>query len=205
MYLSLLLLHNKVHCANIKLRKLCFAGSNILLFVLLLHTFDVFDVSLWFTCFWQCHNSYSACDLGSDGTDRLVNLVREVQHRRTSEGGSPSLFGAKITGGGSGGTVCVVGKNCARSSEEIAEVAPRTSLCSFGVWVLSRWQRPIITCTSRFSTDTRLRPGICPFFSTGRLQELGSLVTWRSDVVVPSGWLGNEELQFELCHISLNC
>lgn len=74
---------------------------------------------------YQCHNSYSACDLGSDGTDRLVNLVREVQHRRTSEGGSPSLFGAKITGGGSGGTVCVVGKNCARSSEEIAEIQHR--------------------------------------------------------------------------------
>ncbi|PWZ23550.1 L-arabinokinase [Zea mays] len=74
---------------------------------------------------YQCHNSYSACGLGSDGTDRLVNLVREVQHRRTSEGGSPSLFGAKITGGGSGGTVCVVGKNCARSSEEIAEIQHR--------------------------------------------------------------------------------
>ncbi|AQK66874.1 L-arabinokinase [Zea mays] len=73
----------------------------------------------------ECHNSYSACGLGSDGTDRLVNLVREVQHRRTSEGGSPSLFGAKITGGGSGGTVCVVGKNCARSSEEIAEIQHR--------------------------------------------------------------------------------
>ncbi|XP_066369481.1 L-arabinokinase-like isoform X1 [Miscanthus floridulus] len=74
---------------------------------------------------YQCHNSYSACGLGSDGTDRLVNLVREMQHRKTSEGGSPSLFGAKITGGGSGGTVCVIGKNCARSSEEIAEIQRR--------------------------------------------------------------------------------
>ncbi|CAD6338439.1 unnamed protein product [Miscanthus lutarioriparius] len=74
---------------------------------------------------YQCHNSYSACGLGSDGTDRLVNLVREMQHRKTSEGGSPSLFGAKITGGGSGGTVCVIGKNCARSCEEIAEIQRR--------------------------------------------------------------------------------
>ncbi|RLM55829.1 L-arabinokinase-like isoform X1 [Panicum miliaceum] len=75
---------------------------------------------------YQCHNSYSACDLGSDGTDRLVNLVQEMQHRTTSEGGShPSLFGAKITGGGSGGTVCVIGKNCARSSEEIVEIQKR--------------------------------------------------------------------------------
>ncbi|PUZ59232.1 hypothetical protein GQ55_4G024000 [Panicum hallii var. hallii] len=75
---------------------------------------------------YQCHNSYSACGLGSDGTDRLVNLVQEMQHRTTSEGGSrPSLFGAKITGGGSGGTVCVIGKNCARSSEEIVEIQKR--------------------------------------------------------------------------------
>ncbi|RLN11821.1 hypothetical protein C2845_PM09G23270 [Panicum miliaceum] len=74
---------------------------------------------------YQCHNSYSACGLGSDGTDRLVNLVQEMQHRTTSEGGNPSLFGAKITGGGSGGTVCVIGKNCARSSEEILEIQQR--------------------------------------------------------------------------------
>ncbi|CAL5049709.1 unnamed protein product [Urochloa decumbens] len=74
---------------------------------------------------YQCHNSYSACGLGSDGTDRLVDLVQEMQHRTASEGGSPSLFGAKITGGGSGGTVCVIGKNCARSSEEIAEIQQR--------------------------------------------------------------------------------
>ena len=87
-----------------------------------------------FTYFWQCHNSYSACGLGSDGTDRLVNLVREMQHRKTSEGGSPSLFGAKITGGGSGGTVCVIGKNCARSCEEIAEVASRSPF--FFIWRL---------------------------------------------------------------------
>jgi L-arabinokinase len=51
-----------------------------------------------------------------------VNLVQELQHRKRSDDGSPSLFGAKITGGGSGGTVCVIGKNCARSSEEIVEV-----------------------------------------------------------------------------------
>ncbi|KAG2614045.1 hypothetical protein PVAP13_4KG375902 [Panicum virgatum] len=74
---------------------------------------------------YQCHNSYSACGLGSDGTDRLVNLVQEMQHRTISKGGSPSLFGAKITGGGSGGTICVIGKNCSRSSEEIVEIQQR--------------------------------------------------------------------------------
>ncbi|KAG2648476.1 hypothetical protein PVAP13_1NG027200 [Panicum virgatum] len=74
---------------------------------------------------YQCHYSYNACGLGSDGTDRLVNLVQEIQHRKTSRAGGPSLFGAKITGGGSGGSVCVIGKNCLRSSEEILEIQRR--------------------------------------------------------------------------------
>nr|CAB3502561.1 unnamed protein product [Digitaria exilis] len=74
---------------------------------------------------YQCHYSYNACGLGSDGTDRLVNLVQEIQHRKTSRGGGPSLFGAKITGGGSGGSVCVIGKNSLRSSEEIFEIQRR--------------------------------------------------------------------------------
>jgi L-arabinokinase len=47
------------------------------------------------------HASYSACGLGSDGTDRLVALVREAGPER-------GLYGAKITGGGSGGTVAVL-------------------------------------------------------------------------------------------------
>ncbi|KAG8069726.1 hypothetical protein GUJ93_ZPchr0006g42318 [Zizania palustris] len=74
---------------------------------------------------YQCHYSYNACGLGSNGTDRLVNLVQEVQHRKTSQNGGPSLFGAKITGGGSGGSVCVIGKNCLKSSEEIFEIQKR--------------------------------------------------------------------------------
>ena len=48
------------------------------------------------------HQSYGACGLGSDGTDRLVELVRAA-------GPAQGLFGAKITGGGSGGTVAVFG------------------------------------------------------------------------------------------------
>lgn len=47
------------------------------------------------------HESYSACGLGSDGTDRLVDLVRE-------SGPESGLFGAKITGGGSGGTIAIL-------------------------------------------------------------------------------------------------
>lgn len=48
------------------------------------------------------HESYAACGLSSTGTDRLVELVAE-------EGPEAGLFGAKITGGGSGGTVAVLG------------------------------------------------------------------------------------------------
>lgn len=70
----------------------------------------------------QCHYSYSACGLGSDGTDRLVHLVQELQHSAASKSEGGTLFGAKITGGGSGGTVCVIGRNCLKSSEQIFEV-----------------------------------------------------------------------------------
>jgi len=51
---------------------------------------------------YASHASYGACGLGSDGTDRLVALVREAGVER-------GMFGAKITGGGSGGTVAVFG------------------------------------------------------------------------------------------------
>jgi galactokinase len=51
---------------------------------------------------YQSHASYSACGLGSAGTDLLVKLVRGL--------GTPhGLCGARITGGGSGGTVAVLG------------------------------------------------------------------------------------------------
>jgi L-arabinokinase len=63
----------------------------------------------------ESHGSYSACGLGSDGTDRLVDLVSDL-------GESAGLFGAKITGGGSGGTVAVLGTEAARGAvHHIAE------------------------------------------------------------------------------------
>lgn len=52
---------------------------------------------------YESHESYSACGLGSRGTDMLVGLVRE-------EGADNGLYGARITGGGSGGTVAVLGR-----------------------------------------------------------------------------------------------
>ena len=51
---------------------------------------------------FQSHWSYTECGLGCEATDQLIELVR--QHR-----GQDLLFGAKITGGGAGGTVAVLG------------------------------------------------------------------------------------------------
>ena len=58
---------------------------------------------------FQSHASYSACGLGSDGTDKIVELVRKA-------GPEQGLYGAKISGGGSGGTVVVLGKTTAREA-----------------------------------------------------------------------------------------
>ena len=58
---------------------------------------------------YESHASYSACGLGSDGTDRLVALAREA-------GAAAGVYGAKITGGGSGGTVAVLADVGARDA-----------------------------------------------------------------------------------------
>jgi galactokinase len=63
---------------------------------------------------YQSHASYSACGLGSRGTDRLVDLVRAA-------GPGMGLYGAKITGGGSGGVVAVLA--AAGSRKVVASVA----------------------------------------------------------------------------------
>ncbi|KAL2481881.1 L-arabinokinase [Abeliophyllum distichum] len=71
---------------------------------------------------YQCHYGYNSCGLGSHGTDKLVELVQEMQHSKLSKFESGTLYGAKITGGGSGGSVCVIGKNLLRSSEQILQI-----------------------------------------------------------------------------------
>jgi L-arabinokinase len=64
---------------------------------------------------YQSHESYSGCGLNSEGTDLLVKLVREA-------GPGQGLYGAKITGGGSGGTVAVLGdRGAAQAIERLAE------------------------------------------------------------------------------------
>jgi L-arabinokinase len=57
----------------------------------------------------ESHASYSACGLGSDGTDELVQGL-------AGAGAADGVFGAKITGGGSGGTVAVLARTEAAPS-----------------------------------------------------------------------------------------
>lgn len=50
---------------------------------------------------YQAHESYNACNIGSGGTDLLVALARKA-------GPARGIYGAKITGGGSGGFVAIL-------------------------------------------------------------------------------------------------
>jgi galactokinase len=52
---------------------------------------------------YQSHWSYTECGLGNEATDLLVDLIRQ-------EGPENGLYGAKVTGGGAGGTVAVLGR-----------------------------------------------------------------------------------------------
>lgn len=62
------------------------------------------------------HAGYSACGLGAAATDRLFELVREAGPER-------GLYGARITGGGSGGTVAVIGRQGA--DQAVRQIARR--------------------------------------------------------------------------------
>ncbi len=69
----------------------------------------------------QSHASYSACGLGSEGTDTLVELACEAGRER-------GIFGAKITGGGCGGTVAILGRRDAEPAvRAIAESYAQTT------------------------------------------------------------------------------
>jgi len=57
---------------------------------------------------YEAHRGYTALGLNSAGTDLIVELVRK----------EAGLFGAKITGGGSGGTVAVLGDQTSRPAIE---------------------------------------------------------------------------------------
>ncbi len=76
---------------------------------------------------FQSHWSYTECGLGCKATDQLIDLVR--QHR-----GDDLLLGAKITGGGAGGTVAVLGSAAAASAFEKV-VSEYARLKSFAPYV----------------------------------------------------------------------
>lgn len=59
---------------------------------------------------FDSHRSYSVCGLTEARTDRIVELVRQNR--------VDGLFGARITGGGSGGTVAVLARRESRTAIE---------------------------------------------------------------------------------------
>ncbi len=69
---------------------------------------------------YQSHASYSACGLGNNVTDAIVEAVRRSGPER-------GLYGAKITGGGCGGTVCILceGKGGFQAAQKIARAMGR--------------------------------------------------------------------------------
>jgi L-arabinokinase len=88
---------------------------------LLRHWKDDSHVGLLGELMFASHASYSACGLGAAGTELLVQLVKEA-------GPSKGLYGAKITGGGSGGTVAVLGQRGAEAAiKAIAEAYAQTT------------------------------------------------------------------------------
>ncbi len=63
---------------------------------------------------YQSHESYNKCGLGNEMTDKIVRMAR-------IKGYESGIYGAKITGGGSGGTVClmVYGEKGFNSAKEL--------------------------------------------------------------------------------------
>jgi L-arabinokinase len=60
----------------------------------------------------QSHDSYSAVGLGNEYTDKIVEMIRDA-------GPANGVFGARVSGGGNGGTVCILsygkeGKNAVK-------------------------------------------------------------------------------------------
>lgn len=76
---------------------------------------------------YQSHNGYTLCGLQSDRTEEIVQLAKNAA----------GIYGAKITGGGSGGTVCLltagdVGLASAKKIHQQLESRYKTSLVFFG-------------------------------------------------------------------------
>ena len=70
----------------------------------------------------QSHVGYSQCGLGSEATDKIVELVRAES--------ANGLAGAKITGGGAGGTVAILGQNTSGGEQAFRRVVEKYQLWS---------------------------------------------------------------------------
>jgi L-arabinokinase len=80
-----------------------YENARVFLFASMLRYWnEVADAPRLGSLMFESHQSYSDCGLGSDATDLIVELVRDSL--------PDGLFGARITGGGSGGTVAVLGR-----------------------------------------------------------------------------------------------
>lgn len=66
---------------------------------------------------YQSHDGYTDCGLASDETNLIVNLVRDEWEN--------DLVGAKITGGGAGGTVAILAFNTGRAEEACNRVVEK--------------------------------------------------------------------------------
>ena len=96
------------YCVRANTRYAVEENARVRLFAALASTAETKnDFELMGELMYQSHYAYTECGLGCDETDELVELVR-------SEGARSGLFGAKITGGGAGGTVAVLGLKSAK-------------------------------------------------------------------------------------------
>jgi L-arabinokinase len=88
----------------------------------------------------EAHESYNACGLGNHVTDYIVSRVMDA-------GPDQGVYGAKITGGGSGGTVCVLcdnpgGIECVQDiAAEVAESRDTEPFVFLGSSDGARWRR----------------------------------------------------------------
>jgi len=77
---------------------------------------------------YQSHESYSRCGLGSERTDEIVAIMKAHE--------SSGIAGAKITGGGSGGTVCALavgekGKETVKKIHQMLQAKYKADLVIF--------------------------------------------------------------------------
>lgn len=63
---------------------------------------------------YGAHHGYTDCGLGCEETDLLVEMARNSRE--------DDLFGAKITGGGAGGTIAILGKNTEKAESAVHRI-----------------------------------------------------------------------------------